>query len=95
MKSVPSAKAVRIGNGQGFWGDNVDAPVRLARDGGLHYLTLEYLAELTMAILFKSRLKKPGSAAPTLAGSTCPGYSWTVGCTPPQVISIAASAISS
>src|SRR5207302_3279193 len=42
---------VRIGNGCGFWGDNLDAPVRLAEKGQLDYLTLEYLAELTMSIL--------------------------------------------
>jgi hypothetical protein len=42
---------VRIGNGCGFWGDNIDAPVLLAQGGGLDYLTLEYLAELTMSIL--------------------------------------------
>jgi hypothetical protein len=42
---------VRIGNGCGFWGDNVDAPILLAEHGRLDYLTLEYLAELTMSIL--------------------------------------------
>src|SRR5947208_12206750 len=42
---------VRIGNGCGFWGDNLDAPVLLAERGRLDYLTLEYLAELTMSIL--------------------------------------------
>jgi hypothetical protein len=42
---------VRIGNGCGFWGDNLDAPVEIARDGRLDVLTLEYLAELTMSIL--------------------------------------------
>ena len=26
-------KRVRIGNGCGFWGDNLDAPVRLAETG--------------------------------------------------------------
>ena len=44
-------KTVRIGNGCGFWGDNLDAPIRLAQRGRLDYLTLEYLAELTMSIL--------------------------------------------
>jgi Acyclic terpene utilisation family protein AtuA len=43
--------SVRIGNGCGFWGDNLDAPIRLAREGRLDYLTLDYLAELTMSIL--------------------------------------------
>src|SRR5437867_4398536 len=50
---------VRIGNGCGFWGDNIDAPVLLARAGGLHYLTLEYLAELTMSILALQKQKDP------------------------------------
>lgn len=44
-------KTIRIGNGCGFWGDNLDAPVRLAAAVELDYLTLEYLAELTMSIL--------------------------------------------
>jgi hypothetical protein len=42
---------VRIGNGCGFWGDNLDAPILLAQQGQLDYLTLDYLAELTMSIL--------------------------------------------
>jgi hypothetical protein len=44
-------KRIRIGNGCGFWGDSLDAPLRLAAAGRLDYLTLEYLAELTMSIL--------------------------------------------
>jgi hypothetical protein len=44
-------RSVRIGNGCGFWGDNLDAPIELAARGRLDYLTLEYLAELTMSIL--------------------------------------------
>lgn len=50
-------KRVRIGNGCGFWGDNLDAPIHLARDGRLDYLTLEYLAELTMSILAVQKAK--------------------------------------
>src|SRR5262249_28623072 len=45
------SRRVRIGNGCGFWGDSIDAPVSLAEQGDLDYLTLEYLAELTMSIL--------------------------------------------
>ena len=52
-------RRVRIGNGCGFWGDNLDAPVRLARDGRLDYLTLEYLAELTMSILALQKQRDP------------------------------------
>src|SRR5438876_1485219 len=53
------ARRVRIGNGGGFWGDNLDAPVLLAERGGLDYLTLEYLAELTMSILALQKQKDP------------------------------------
>jgi hypothetical protein len=52
-------KRVRVGNGCGFWGDNLDAPVRLAEHGRLDYLTLEYLAELTMSILALLRQRDP------------------------------------
>src|SRR5688572_21471745 len=54
-------KRVRIGNGCGFWGDNADAPVVLAQRGGLDYLTLEYLAELTMSILAQQRQRDPNA----------------------------------
>jgi hypothetical protein len=50
---------IAIGNGAGFWGDNIDAPVELARSGRLDVLTLEYLAELTLAILSHLRAKDP------------------------------------
>ncbi|MDB5310422.1 MAG: hypothetical protein JWO38_4624 [Gemmataceae bacterium] len=54
-------KWVRIGNGCGFWGDNIDAPIRLAEEGRLDYLTLEYLAELTMSILAVQKAKDPAA----------------------------------
>lgn len=52
-------ESIRIGNGAGFWGDNLDAPIRLAEKGRLDYLTLEYLAELTLSILAHLRRKDP------------------------------------
>src|SRR5262249_12508097 len=55
--TIPPMKRVRIGNGCGFWGDNLDAPIRLAASGKLDYLTLEYLAELTMSILAVQKAK--------------------------------------
>src|SRR5580693_3577700 len=50
---------IRIANGQGFWGDWLEAPVRLIDDGPIDYLTLDYLAEVTMSILQKQRQKDP------------------------------------
>src|SRR5262245_1655589 len=46
---------IRVGNGAGFWGDNLDAPRLLAERGNLDYLTLEYLAKLTLSILAHQR----------------------------------------
>lgn len=52
---------LRVGNGAGFWGDNLDAPYLLARSGAVDVLTLEYLAELTLAILSHVRAKDPAA----------------------------------
>jgi hypothetical protein len=58
-------RCVRVGNACGFWGDNVDAPVLLAGDGRLDYLTLEYLAELTMSILAYQKQRDPAAGFAT------------------------------
>ena len=50
---------IRIANGQGFWGDWLEAPVHLVNGGPLDYLTLDYLAEVTMSILQKLRKADP------------------------------------
>src|ERR1043166_1162524 len=48
---------IRIANGQGFWGDSVEAPVEQVRRGPIDYLTLDYLAEITMSIMQKQRAR--------------------------------------
>jgi len=58
-------KSIRIGNACGFWGDSPDAPRRLAEAGRLDYLTLEYLAELTMSILASQRQRNPNAGYAT------------------------------
>jgi hypothetical protein len=50
---------IRIANGQGFWGDWLEAPLRLVDQGPIDYLTLDYLAEVTMSILQKQRQRDP------------------------------------
>ncbi len=50
---------IRIANGQGFWGDWLEAPARLIEQGPIDYLTLDYLAEVTMSILQKQRQADP------------------------------------
>ena len=53
------ARAVRIGCGAGFWGDSPEGPAQLVRSGGIDYLVLDYLAEITMSILARMRAKNP------------------------------------
>jgi len=43
----------RIGGGGGFWGDQTMAPVHLLEQSDLDYLTMDYLAEVTMSIMHK------------------------------------------
>ncbi|ANJ08099.1 acyclic terpene utilization AtuA family protein [Streptomyces parvulus] len=52
---------LRVGNASGFYGDRFDAMREMLTDGPLDVLTGDYLAELTMLILGRDRLKDPGS----------------------------------
>ncbi|MBX5329895.1 DUF1446 domain-containing protein [Rhodococcus fascians] len=48
---------VRIGNCSGFYGDRLSAMREMLEGGDLDYLTGDYLAELTMLILGRDRMK--------------------------------------
>ena len=50
---------VRIGNCSGFYGDRLSAMNEMLTGGDLDYLTGDYLAELTMLILGRDRMKSP------------------------------------
>jgi hypothetical protein len=75
------ARAVRLGGGQGFYGDGHE-PVTDLIAAGIDYLVLEALAELTLAILQKDRQRDESlgyardlpqylqQAAPTLGAGT-------------------------
>jgi hypothetical protein len=52
-------QVVRVGAGQGFWGDWLEAPRRLVEGGPIDYLMLDYLAEVTMSILQKQKERDP------------------------------------
>ncbi|MGB1906396.1 MAG: acyclic terpene utilization AtuA family protein, partial [Spongiibacter sp.] len=58
-------KKVLIANGQGFWGDSLLGPLRLVEEGPLDYLTLDYLAEVTMSIMQKQKLRNPDAGYAT------------------------------
>ena len=54
-----SQDTVRIGCGCGFWGDSAAGPAQLVRGGGIDFLVLDYLSEITMSLLARARQKRP------------------------------------
>jgi hypothetical protein len=54
------SSTIRIGNAQAFWGDRSTAAAELlAQEPGLDYLTLDYLAEVSMSLLASQREMSP------------------------------------
>lgn len=60
-----TGRTVVVGNGQGFWGDSVRGPLQLVRGGGIDYLTMDFLAEVTMSIMQKLRSRNPDAGYAT------------------------------
>ena len=56
---MPPAEPLRIANCSGFYGDRRSAPRELLEGGPIDVLTGDYLAELTMLILWRSRSRDP------------------------------------
>lgn len=57
---------VIIANCSGFFGDRLSAAREMVQGGPIDFLTGDYLAELTMALLFRAKLKNPnGGYVPT------------------------------
>jgi hypothetical protein len=46
---------LRIGNAGGYWGDDPNALERQIKGGSLDYVTMDFLAEITMSIMQKQR----------------------------------------
>ncbi|ERJ80212.1 hypothetical protein HMPREF1987_02071 [Peptostreptococcaceae bacterium oral taxon 113 str. W5053] len=58
---MSESKTIRIGGGQGFWGDSPDAAIDMVKHGRLNYLACDYLAELTMSILQRKKNENPNA----------------------------------
>lgn len=50
-------ESIRIASGQGFWGDLPSAPIDQVNNGDIDYLVMDYLAEVTMSIMQKQKLR--------------------------------------
>jgi hypothetical protein len=57
--TTETRRAVRIGNSSGFWGDRGSATLEMVEGGPIDVLTGDYLAELTMLLLWKAQQKNP------------------------------------
>ena len=60
-----SSDVVRIANCSGFYGDRLSAAREMVEGGPIDYLTGDYLAELTMLILWKSSQRDQGTGYAT------------------------------
>ena len=56
---APDRGPVRIANASGFFGDRMSALADVVQGGPIDVVTGDYLAEVTMGILVKQRLKNP------------------------------------
>ena len=59
-----SKQRVIVANCGGFWGDDPGAARRQVEGGPIDYLVMDYLAEVTMAILQKQRARKADAGFP-------------------------------
>lgn len=52
-------KQVNIGSGSAYWGDMLEPAVEMAERGNVQYIGFDHLAELTMALLNRMKLRNP------------------------------------
>ena len=56
-----SERVLRIGNASGYWGDDLTVLRRQIEGGPLDFVSLDFLAEITMSILQKQRDRDPSA----------------------------------
>ena len=52
-------RSIKIGNASGYWGDNPDALRQQVTGGELDYISMDFLAEVTMSIMQKQKNRDP------------------------------------
>src|ERR1700704_1252720 len=72
---MPVSEMIRIANAGGYWGDDLAQFKRQIELGPVDYVTLDFLAEITMSIMQKQRARDPRrgyARAITTAGGVTP-----------------------
>lgn len=59
MTNTKTKNTIRIGNAGGYWGDDPGALKRQVQGGHLDYISMDFLAEITMSIMQKQRGNDP------------------------------------
>lgn len=54
-----SARTIRIGSGSAYWGDIIEPAVELAESGEVDYIGFDLLAELTMSVFQRAKMRDP------------------------------------
>jgi hypothetical protein len=62
-RKIMNTKQIRIGGASGAWGDSPGALAQLL-GAGVEYLMMDYLAEVTMSLLARARMKDPDGGYP-------------------------------
>ena len=60
--STENTNVLRVANCSGFYGDKLSAALEMVEGGPIDVLTGDYLAELTMTILYNQRQSRGGNA---------------------------------
>ena len=66
-------KKIRIGSGSGFWGDNLDPAVEIAKHGEVQYLAYDFLGEPTIPLLQKIQINNPAQGYVPAIGAVVRG----------------------
>lgn len=59
------SETIRIGGASGYWGESMMATPQLLQVEGMDYLVYDFLAEITMSILARARVKNPDAGFAT------------------------------
>lgn len=58
-------RTLKIGGASGYWGESAMATPQLLKSGDLDYLVYDYLAEITMSIMARMKMKNPDAGYAT------------------------------
>ena len=65
LANIMAKKTIKIGGASGYWGESAMATPQLLQAKGIDYLVYDYLAEITMSIMARTKAKDPNKGYAT------------------------------